>query len=377
MTSCDKSLNKNKYIFKTDNNNLLTPLYDNHLRKLNIYPNIKNEQKGKFPEIAPKFSKLPVTQNKQNINNSQAIYNITEISKTYSLSKPKNENNRVLNSKYKLSKVVSNDFSARIKNSKILDIYNNKNTFNQMNSFKIESNSTFDNLNKNKFKLTNNSNIINNNSINDLRNLNLNIKKNSKEFTTNDSYNNNLFNENSTNNSNLATKRETIGNQYMKTDINDIYLNTPKEINYEKRIIIDSKNKNLMGTPDALLRKNNKIILSNTTPENKIKISIEKNNKNISKDLKIKSKNNQNTNNINTIKQNKNEHIILESISNSNGYNSKTIKNKYTIDSNNFDKEVLKQNKKIKIYKMPEELHFYYISSIQDGKKNEIELEGE
>ena len=141
-----------------------------------------------------------------------------------------------------------------------------------MNSFKIESNSTFDNLNKNKFKLTNNSNIINNNSINDLRNLNLNIKKNSKEFTTNDSYNNNLFNENSTNNSNLATKRETIGNQYMKTDINDIYLNTPKEINYEKRIIIDSKNKNLLGTPDALLRKNNKIILSNTTPENKIKI---------------------------------------------------------------------------------------------------------
>ena len=67
----------------------------------------------------------------------------------------------------------------------------------------------------------------------------------------------------------------------------------------------------------------------------------------------------------------------MESISNSNGYNSKTIKNKYTIDSNNYDKEVLKEKNKIKIYKMPEELHFYYISSIQDGKKNEIELEGE
>ena len=37
----------------------------------------------------------------------------------------------------------------------------------------------------------------------------------------------------------------------------------------------------------------------------------------------------------------------------------------------------MKQIKKNKIYKCPEELHFYYISVLQEGKKNENEFEGE
>jgi hypothetical protein len=365
MTSCEKNLNKNKYAFNIENC-LLTPIFNNQPKKLNNFSNLKNENKGNFPDIIPKYNKItPVIHNKQNINNSQGIYNITEISKTYSSSKPKNEN-KLMNPKYKLSKVVSNDFSHRINKSKILEIYNAKNLSknSQLNSFKVEPNSTFDNLNKKNLKILCDSNMINN-SINELRNLN--IKKNSQDY-------NNLFNDNSSNNSNLATKRETIGNLYMKTDIKDECLNTPKDINYENKIIMESKNSNILGTPEGIYRKNNKIILANTTPENKIKITLEKNNRKILN--KIENSTNNNRNNIITIKPSKNEHIILESIGNTKTYNSKTIKNKYTIDSNNANKD-LKLNTKNKLYKCPEELHFYYITALQEGKKNEIEFEGE
>ena len=160
----------------------------------------------------------------------------------------------------------------------------------------------------------------------------------------------------------------------MKNDINDPCLNTPNNNNNVNKIIIDSKNSNILGTPDGIYRKN-KILLSNTTPENNLKISLEKNNHKILN--KIENKINNNRNNIITIKPNKNDHIILESICNSKGYNSKTIRNKYTIDSNDANKDSLKKNIKKKVYKCPEELHFYYITAIQEGRKNEIEFEGE
>ena len=383
MTSYEKNLNKNKFIFKLENSQI-TPLYNNQPKRLKIFSYIKSEKKGNFPDITPKYTKLnPVT---QNIHTSQGINNLTEISKTYSLSKPKNEN-KSLSSKYKLSKITSNDLSTRINKSKISDIYNKK--YDNSNSFKIETNVTFDN---NKINILKTSNIIND-SINGLRNLN--IKNRTKEniYTNNDTYKNNtnLINDNSTNNSNsnLATKRETIGNLYLKTDINDIYINTPKDNNYkldnfDKKLVI-FKNNEIFGTPGGLLRKNNKILLANTTPENKIKISLDQNNQKIvDSSLKLKTKKNKNddkntninSNNITTIKPSKNEHIILESINNSNA-NTKTIKNKITIDSIQFNQDSLIQKKKNKLNKCPEELHFYYITVLQEGKKNEIEFEGE
>ena len=383
MTSYEKNLNKNKFIFKLENSQI-TPLYNNQPKRLKIFSNIKSEKKGNFPDITPKYTKLnPVT---QNIHTSQGINNLTEISKTYSLSKPKNEN-KSLSSKYKLSKITSNDLSTRINKSKISDIYNKK--YDNSNSFKIETNVTFDN---NKINILKTSNIIND-SINGLRNLN--IKNRTKEniYTNNDTYKNNtnLINDNSTNNSNsnLATKRETIGNLYLKTDINDIYINTPKDNNYkldnfDKKLVI-FKNNEIFGTPGGLLRKNNKILLANTTPENKIKISLDQNKQKIvDSSLKLKTRKNRNddnntninSNNITTIKPSKNEHIILESINNSNA-NTKTIKNKITIDSIQFNQDSLIQKKKNKLNKCPEELHFYYITVLQEGKKNEIEFEGE
>jgi hypothetical protein len=87
--------------------------------------------------------------------------------------------------------------------------------------------------------------------------------------------------------------------------------------------------------------------------------------------------NNTNNDNINTIKPNKNEHIVLESISNSDEIKIKNKNRILTIVSKNLNTDINKTVKKNKIYKCPEELHFYYISVIKEGKKNEIELEGE
>ena len=385
MTSYDKNINKKKFLFK-EGNNLKIPLNNN----INVFSDLNNKNHINFPNINPKFNKItPVSQNKQNNNNSHGKNNIMEVSKAYSLSKQKNENklNKIMNSKYKLSKVVSNDLSARIKESKILDTYNNtKNTIktSQLNSFKMETNSTFDNI-----KMFGDSIKINNKSLNGLRNLNI---KRTSDTTT--SCNNNIKNEISSNNSNLATKREIIGNLYMKTDTNDICLNTPKNNNiklvlpnkniFDKKLVINCKNDDILVTPFE--KKNNQILLCNTTPDNKLKIFIDKKNPNIlNEDTKLKIKkqkenkinnNNNNTNNIITIKPSKNEHIIIESIGNSNNYDSKIINRKFTIDSNKVNKDYLKQNKKNK-YKCPEELHFYYITVLQEGKKNEFNFEGE
>ena len=384
MTSYDKNINKKKFLFK-EGNNVKIPLNNN----INVFSDLNNKNHINFPNINPKFNKItPVSQNKQNNNNSHGKNNIMEVSKAYSLSKQKNENklNKIMNSKYKLSKVVSNDLSARIKESKVLDTYNNtKNTIktSQLNSFKMETNSTFDNI-----KMFGDSIKINNKSLNGLRNLNI---KRTSDTTT--SCNNNIKNEISPNNSNLATKRETIGNLYMKTDTNDICLNTPKNNNiklvlpnkniFDKKLVINCKNDDMLVTPFE--KKNNQILLCNTTPDNKLKISIDKKNPNIlNEDTKLKIKkqkekninNSNNTNNIITIKPSKNEHLIIESIGNSNNYDSKIINRKFTIDSNKVNKDYLKQNKKNK-YKCPEELHFYYITVLQEGKKNEFDFEGE
>ena len=394
MTSYDKkNINKNKYLNK-EGNHLISPLNANQQKSLNIniFSDLNNSNQINFPNINPMYNKLtPVIQNKKNNNNSHEKNNIIEISKVFSFSKQKNENklNKIMNSKYKLSKVVSNDLSSRINESKILEIYSNtKNTTktSPINSFKMETNTTFDNLNTFKDSIK-----INNKSINGLRNLDIN--RNANE---NYSYNKNINNEISSNNSNLATKRETIGKLYANTDITEMGLNTPKNNNnfklvlpnknlFDKKVVINCKNNNnILGTPFDNFNKKNQILLTNTTPENKLKNTFIGNNQNkMKEEIKLKLKKpkengrNINNNNINTIKPSKNEHLIIESIGNSNNYDSNLINRKFTIDSNKINKDYLKQIKKNKLYKCPEELHFYYISVLQEGKKNEFEFEGE
>ena len=68
MTSCEKNLNKNKYGIKVDNS-LLTPIYNNKPKKINIFRNLKNENKANFPDIIPKYNKIsPVTNNRKKHN---------------------------------------------------------------------------------------------------------------------------------------------------------------------------------------------------------------------------------------------------------------------------------------------------------------------
>lgn len=387
MSSQDKNLNKEKSIFKQGSNLLSRINNYQQQNSLNIFSNLKKVNNVNFPNINSKINKLvPVMHSKQN-SDVTGINSVSEISKTYSLSKPKNENNlnKIANSKYKLSKIVASELSSNIRTSRILDTYSNAKTTSktsQNNSIKIEINNTSDNKgNLNNLKK---SNVINaSNSNNNILNLKINKKIiNEKINSSNDSFYDKIIKEiSSANNSsgNMGKKRETIGHIHIKTDINDIYMNTPKDKNMKllfenknslgKKLEINTQNSYIMGTPYNFLRTNNPIVLPNTTPENKLKCSLDKN----KKLLQNENNSNKNNNRILTIKPSKNEHIILESIPHV--YDSKTIKTKFTLDSIETNQDYLKENKKVN--KCPEELHFYYVTVLQEGKKNENSFEGE
>jgi len=389
MSSQDKNLNKEKSIFKQGSNLLSRINNYQQQNSLNIFSNFKKINNVNFPNINSKINKLvPVMHSKQN-SDVGGINSVSEISKTYSLSKPKNENNlnKIANSKYKLSKIVASELSSNIRTSRILDTYSNAKTTSktsQNNSIKIEINNTSDNkVNLNNLKK---SNVINaSNSNNNILNLKINKKIiNEKINSSNDSFYEKIIKElSSTNNTNgnMGKKRETIGHIHIKTDINDIYLNTPKDKNmkllFEKnknslgnKQEINTQNSYIMGTPYTFLKANNQLALPNTTPENKLKCSLDKNN---NKALQKENNSNKNNNRVLTIKPSKNEHIILESIPHV--YDSKTIKTKFTLDSIETNQDYLKENKKGN--KCPEELHFYYVTVLQEGKKNENSFEGE
>lgn len=389
MSSQDKNLNKEKSIFKQGSNLLSRINNYQQQNSLNIFSNFKKINNVNFPNINSKINKLvPVMHSKQN-SELGGINSVSEISKTYSLSKPKNENNlnKIANSKYKLSKIVASELSSNIRTSRILDTYSNAKTTSktsQNNSIKIEINNTSDNKgNLNNLKK---SNVINaSNSNNNILNLKINKKIiNEKINSSNDSFYDKIIKElSSTNNTNgnMGKKRETIGHIHIKTDINDIYLNIPKDKNMKllfeknknslgKKQEINTQNSYIMGTPYTFLKANNQLALPNTTPENKLKCSLDKNN---NKALQKENNSNKNNNRVLTIKPSKNEHIILESIPHV--YDSKTIKTKFTLDSIETNQDYLKENKKGK--KCPEELHFYYVTVLQEGKKNENSFEGE
>ena len=386
MSSQDKNLNKEKSIFKQGSNLLSRINNYQQQNSLNIFSNFKKVNKVNFPNINSKINKLvPVIHNKQN-SDVTGINNVSEISKTYSLSKPKNENNlnKIANSKYKLSKIVASELSSNIRTSRILDTYSNAKTTSktsQNNSIRIEINNTSDN--KGNLSNLKKSNIINlSNSNSNILNLKINKKIiNEKIGSSNDSFYEKIIKEiSSANNTsgNMGKKRETIGHIHIKTDINDIYKNSPKDRNnilFEnknslgKPLDINTKNSYIMGTPYNFLKANNLIALHNTTPENKLKFSLDKN----KKILLNENNSNKNTNRILTIKPCKNEHIILESIPHI--YDSKTIKTKFTLDSIETNQDYLKEKKKGN--KCPEELHFYYVTVLQEGKKNENSFEGE
>lgn len=374
MSSYEKNLNPRKIILKQGNKLLSSSNDNNQPILLNNITNSINENQLIFPNINTKFNKLnPAEKNRQKDNNNQETKVLTEISKIYSLSKPKNENkiSKLKNSKFKLSKII---LDSNLEKSKIMDTYNSTNIF-KLSEMDI-INSRNDDLNKN---ISNNNNIIHKNR---------NIYRNIDESRNNDSYCNNLININKINNSNLATKRGSIGCSFLK--LNTDSLNTPKENKIKlalpndalgKKLRLNIVRNDIFGTPIGESRKKYPIFTANNTPENKMRFTLDKISKKITrKDNKLKKIDNIN-NRILTIKPNKNAYIITETIGSLDYRDSHSIKRKYTIDTkesdNNINKSHIIKKKKIKVKKCPEELHFCYVHLLQEAKREGSELEEE
>ena len=371
MSSYEKNLNARKFILKQGNKLLSLSNNNNQPILLNNISNSINENQLIFPNINSNINKLNlVDKNRQKDNNNQEKKILTEISKIYSLSKPKNENKirKLKNSKFKLSKVI---LDLNIDKSKILESFNNSNIF-KLSEMDLANSR---NVNANK-------NISNNNNITHKK---INIYDNIDEIRNNDSYCNNLLNINKINNSNLAKKRGSIGYSFLKLDTDN--LNTPKENKIKldlpndelgKKLRLNIMKNDIFGTPSGPLRKKYAIFTSNNTPENKMRFTLDKISKKIiRKDNKLKKIDNIN-NRILTIKPNKNAYIITETIGNLDYRDSHSIKKNFTIDakeSENLNKSPLMQKKKIKVKKCPEELHFYYVGLLQEDKKEGSELE--
>ena len=371
MSSYEKNLNTRKFILKQGNKLLSLSNNNNQPILLNNISNSINENQLIFPNINSNINKLNlVDKNRQKDNNNQEKKILTEISKIYSLSKPKNENKirKLKNSKFKLSKVI---LDSNIDKSKILESFNNSNIF-KLSEMDLANSR---NVNANK-------NISNNNNITHKK---INIYDNIDEIRNNDSYCNNLLNINKINNSNLAKKRGSIGYSFLKLDTDN--LNTPKENKIKldlpnddlgKKLRLNIMKNDIFGTPSGPLRKKYAIFTSNNTPENKMRFTLDKISKKIiRKDNKLKKIDNIN-NRILTIKPNKNAYIITETIGNLDYRDSHSIKKNFTIDakeSENLNKSPLMQKKKIKVKKCPEDLHFYYVGLLQEAKKEGSELE--
>ena len=371
MSSYEKNLNARKFILKQGNKLLSLSNNNNQPILLNNISNSINENQLIFPNINSNINKLNlVDKNRQKDNNNQEKKILTEISKIYSLSKPKNENKirKLKNSKFKLSKVI---LDSNIDKSKILESFNNSNIF-KLSEMDLANSR---NVNANK-------NISNNNNITHKK---INIYDNIDEIRNNDSYCNNLLNINKINNSNLAKKRGSIGYSFLKLDTDN--LNTPKENKIKldlpnddlgKKLRLNIMKNDIFGTPSGPLRKKYAIFTSNNTPENKMRFTLDKISKKIiRKDNKLKKIDNIN-NRILTIKPNKNAYIITETIGNLDYRDSHSIKKNFTIDakeSENLNKSPLMPKKKIKVKKCPEELHFYYVGLLQEAKKEGSELE--
>ena len=119
--------------------------------------------------------------------------------------------------------------------------------------------------------------------------------------------------------------------EYLKTDINEIE-NTPN-IKLVVSNDIVKKHDDIIGTPSGLFKKNNLSNFQFNTAGNILKNIYEKKKKNI---LKLKD--------------------LEKNISEIDYFNNKNRKGKY---------------------KCPEIMHFHYVYMLQEGKTNEIELEGE
>ena len=274
--------------------------------------------------------------------------------------------NSPVNSKLKISKIKQLDCPSNISDNKLMNIYgkgkSNKKKFLSSNKTNIN---LMHNTTRNNYDIISSKNVLmgtfqkKNNNKNSLR------KKNRKNIEIFDSNNNSYFNNinifynnsstdiNKIPDSNLINKKTNLfSNIKLKTDINNIGLNSPKEASI--KLIFKNKNdnngkNNNLDLPITLKRKDSFLPLTYTNPGNNMQYSIDKNIFDNEYKLYLK-KPKRNASNLNSgINLNLNNFVEGKNMENN-----------------------TKKNKKIKC---PEDLHFYYILVIQEGKKNETEME--
>ena len=373
MNTNVKNNENKKYLFKEVNNPLFpisnkTPNSLNYYSalKLNINTDFKKHKKLTSNDIISNF------QHKKMIENS-AMSNFKEINKEYSSSRIKEESQIIKLNNSKLSKIKPLDFSTNINDNGIIEKYKNNNNYKKKSLLSANKARNKSNINLERASTKiyqNNLNIISSKNLGNSQILNIKNRNNSNAFSVrktnpnkniidinnsnNNSYFNNIIinNNSSTNinsNSNLNNKKKSNSNYYLKTDIINRVNKTPKESNV--KLIFTNKNisgKKLEDPPIILKRKDSSSLpLANTNPGNDLKISIDKNIFNGEYKLHLKKP--------------------KRNISNENNMN---LNNYMNIKE---EKEKLKR-KKDKV-NGPEDLHFFYISFIQEGKLKEKEFE--
>ena len=365
-----KNNENKKYMYK-EKSNPLFPISNKTPNLLNYYSaiklNIKTDLKRPNKRLAS--NDLNNLQNKKYIENSTGIKLLKEINKAYSSSRPKDENQLLKLNNSKLSKIKPLELSPNMNDSANIEKYKKNNSTHKrallsatkaINKTNINLDISKDyknNLNAISQKNFLNSQIINENNIYNLRKPNNknNIIEIANLNNNNSYYKNIIINNNFNSNPNLINPKKPVNNYYLKTEINNRVTQTPKEPNV--KLIFNNKNlfgKKLEETPIILKKKDSSLPLKNTYSGINLNTSKDKNafNGEYKLHLKKPTKNNSNENNI--INMNLNNYINIK-------------KNEKIIVENNYKEK----NKKIN---GPEDLHFYFIQVIQEGKNSEIEF---
>ena len=335
------SYRKNKNFSFKEGSNPLFPISNPNINLINYYSALKLNSKMDL-----KKQKKKKNSNTNNNSNSQKKIMI--------------ENSPALNtSKLKIKPL---DFSTNGNDSrnyeKIIKENMSKNQPN-LNCNKSHILENKNNINiispKNIFDKSQLLNINNKNNIFSVRNPN--IYKNVVEInnSNNKSYINNIIINNSpTNiNQNLLTKKPKNSNNNSKININNIDINNTKEKEANIKLLFKNNNNGTekkikfdnLDTPVSLNRKDSPLPFTYTNPNNLKEKNIFNGN------YKLHLKKQRNISDLNDILK----------MNNINNFMNQELK----LDSNS------KKKKKIT---GPEDLHFYFINVIQDGKKNEAEF---
>lgn len=335
------SYRKNKNFSFKEGSNPLFPISNPNINLINYYSalklNSKMDLKKQKKKIMSNTNINVNSQNKRMIENPSGLNNSKVKIKPLDFSTSANDSKiyeKII--KENMNKKQSN-FSAN--KSNILENKNNINIISPKNIFE-------------KSQILNINNINNKNNIFSVRNPN--IYKNVVEInnSNNKSYINNIIiNNSSTNiNQNVLTKKQKNSNNNSKININNIDINNPKEKDANIKLVF--KNNNIGGgkkikfdnldIPITLKRKDSPLPFTYTSPNNLKEKNIFNGN------YKLHLKKQRNISDLNDI-------LNMNNINN-------FMKQELNLNSNS------KKKKKIT---GPEDLHFYFINVIQDGKKNE------